>query len=92
MALSALMALLGRLASGGGRAGFVLPGLRAQWQGEPDELAVRRRADSPGVRERLDDLEPSSRLLPWRRGTRDRLALTVIAHLHADFVSREEDR
>jgi hypothetical protein len=92
MALSALMALLGRLALGGSRAGFVLLGPCAQWQDEPDELTVGRRADSPGVRERLDDLESSSRLLPWRRGARHRLALTVIAHLHEDFGSREEDR
>src|SRR5271155_4266750 len=92
MALLGLIALLGRLLTGGGRAGFALAGLRAHWQGEPDELAVRRRGDSPVLRELLNDPKPSPRLLPGRRGAHDRLALTVIAHLDADLASRAVDR
>jgi hypothetical protein len=91
-ALLRVMGLLGRLLAGGGRAGFVLAGVREQWQGEPDELAVWQRGDPPVLSERLDDLKPPSRLLPGRWGARDGLAWAVIAHLHADLVPRAVDR
>ncbi len=91
-ALVGPMGLLGRLLAGGGRVGFVLAAARAQWQGKPDELAVWQRGYPPVLSERLDDLKPSSRLLLGGWGARDGLALTVVAHLHADLLPQAVDR